>query len=122
MVVWDDGDGFRVQLDVFGGVGVGIGVAHEIQGRDACDEERVAVMVGATGVDVYLAIDVVSQTHRGRAYRRGDRGGGDNGNWDSRVGVCDDCSSFHCEVKRTVMGEFRAFGYWRWWRRLRCRR
>ena len=37
MVVWDDGDGFRVQLDVFGSVGVGIGVANEKQWRDACD-------------------------------------------------------------------------------------
>ena len=37
MVVWDDGDGFRVELDVGGSVGVRIGVANEIQGRDACN-------------------------------------------------------------------------------------
>ena len=68
MVVWDDGDGFRVEVYVAGRVGVGIGVADEIQGRDTRDEERIAVVVGSVGVDVHLAIDVVFQAHRSRSY------------------------------------------------------
>ena len=45
MVVWDDGDGVRMEVDVAGRVGVGISVADEKQWRDSFDEERVAVMV-----------------------------------------------------------------------------
>ena len=45
MVVWDDGDGVRMEVDVAGRVGVWISVADEKQWRDSFDEERVAVMV-----------------------------------------------------------------------------
>ena len=45
MVVWDDGDGVRMEVDAAGRVGVWISVADEKPGRDSFDEERVAVMV-----------------------------------------------------------------------------
>ena len=68
MVVGDNVDCVWFQVGVLVGVGVWVRVAHEILFSYAFHEKRIALMVGAVGVGVYLAIYVVVQAHRGGAY------------------------------------------------------